>query len=107
MESNEVITALSALAHPVRLQVFRALIVAGDEGLLPGTMAQATDTPAATLSFHLKELLHAGLVTQQRHGRNLIYRARYAQMNALVAYLSANCCEGGVCELETPNPCEC
>jgi DNA-binding transcriptional ArsR family regulator len=81
----------------VRLQIFRALVVAGPEGLTPGTMAEALGSPPATISFHLKELLHAGLASQQRDGRFLIYRAEYARMNALLGYLTAHCCQGAAC----------
>jgi ArsR family transcriptional regulator, arsenate/arsenite/antimonite-responsive transcriptional repressor len=97
LSEDEVVAALAALAQPVRLQIFRALVVAGPEGLTPGTMAQALQSPAATLSFHLKELLHAGLVHQQRDGRFLIYRAEYARMNTLLGYLTAHCCQGAGC----------
>lgn len=94
MEEQIVIAALAALAQPVRLQVFRALVVVGADGLTPGSIAAAIDIAPATLSFHLKELLHAGLVNQERDGRNLIYRANYARMNDVLTYLTANCCEG-------------
>jgi DNA-binding transcriptional ArsR family regulator len=97
MEENDVVRSLAALAQPVRLQVFRALVVTGQAGLTPGTMAEALDVPANTLSFHLKELTHAGLVTQERASRNIIYRAAYAHMNALLAYLTENCCQGAAC----------
>ena len=97
MESDQVVKALGALAQPVRLQVFRALVVAGPGGMTPGTMAEGLDIPANTLSFHLKELSHAGLVTQQRASRNIIYRAAYDRMNALLAYLTENCCQGADC----------
>lgn len=97
MEENDVIRALSALAHPARLQVFRALVVVGAQGLTPGTMAEALAMPSATLSFHLKELVHAGLATQERAGRNLVYRAAYDRMNAVLGYLTAHCCQGAEC----------
>jgi ArsR family transcriptional regulator len=97
MEEKEVIRALAALAHDIRLQVFRALVVAGTEGITPGAMAEHLAVPAATLSFHLKELMNAGLVTQERQGRNLIYRASFGHMNALLTYLTANCCQGQAC----------
>lgn len=97
MDSDAVIKALAALAQPLRLQVFRALVVAGDAGLTPGTMAQALGVPQNSLSFHLKELAHAGLVTQERLSRHIVYRAAYATMNALMAYLTANCCQGQAC----------
>src|SRR3954468_2965452 len=100
MEENEVVKALSALAQPVRLQVFRALVVTGQAGLTPGTMAEALGIPQNTLSFHLKELTHAGLVTQERSSRNIVYRAAYDQMNALLGYLTENCCQGAGCAVE-------
>ena len=101
MEEQDVITALAALAQPLRLRVFRALVVAGPQGMTPGTMSEALDVPAATLSFHLKELTHAQLVTQQRDGRFLIYRAAFDRMNALLAYLTENCCAGQGCLTDT------
>ncbi|WP_038203213.1 ArsR/SmtB family transcription factor [Xenophilus azovorans] len=100
MEETIVIQSLAALAQPLRLRVFRALVVAGPEGLTPGTLAESMDVPATSLSFHLKELAHAGLVTQERSGRNLIYRAAFDQMNALLAYLTENCCAGAACEVD-------
>ena len=101
MESDEVIKSLAALAQPVRLQVFRALVVSGKAGLTPGTMAEGLGIPPNTLSFHLKELTHAGLVTQERSSRNIIYRAAYDRMNALLGYLTENCCQGAACGIET------
>ena len=97
MEEKTVVDALAALAQPLRLRVFRALVVAGQKGLTPGTLAETLGVPAATLSFHLKELTHAGLISQQRDGRNLIYRASFERMNALLAYLTAHCCQGEAC----------
>jgi DNA-binding transcriptional ArsR family regulator len=100
MEEQAVIKALAALAQPVRLQVFRALIVTGETGLTPGAMAEGLGIPANTLSFHLKELVHSGLVTQERASRNLIYRAAYGQMNDLLSYLTENCCQGAACAVD-------
>lgn len=97
MEEYDVITALAALAQPARLRLFRALVVAGPQGMTPGALAEALGVPASTLSFHLKELMHAGLTTQQRDGRSLIYRAALNQMNGLIGYLTANCCAGEGC----------
>lgn len=97
MEDDDVVRALGALAQPMRLRVFRALVVAGHDGLTPGTMADALGVPQNTLSFHLKELSHAGLVTQERASRFIIYRAAFSRMNALLAYLTENCCEGQAC----------
>lgn len=108
MDENDVVKALAALAQPVRLKVFRALVVTGEEGLTPGAMAEGLGIPPNTLSFHLKELSHAGLVTQERASRNLIYRAAYAQMNALLGYLTENCCQGAECATETAgSSCKC
>jgi len=105
MEEQTAITALAALAQGMRLRVFRALVGAGPQGLTPGALSAALDVPASTLSFHLKELMHAGLVTQQRDGRNLIYRPEMARMNALLAYLTAHCCEGAPCGVSDVLPC--
>lgn len=99
MEDDQVVKALGALAQPVRLKVFRALVVTGHAGLTPGTMAAALGMPLNTLSFHLKELTNAGLVTQERSSRNIVYRAAYDQMTALLGYLTENCCAGASCDL--------
>ena len=100
MEETEVIKALAALAHPVRLKVFRALVVTGKAGLTPGTIAEALGIPLNTLSFHLKELSTAGLVTQERASRNIVYRAEYDRMNGLLGYLTENCCAGASCAVD-------
>ena len=92
-----VIKALAALAQPHRLRLFRALVVAGHQGLTSGALAEELGVPAATLSFHLKELAHAELISQQRDGRHLIYRAAFDRMNALLAYLTDHCCQGESC----------
>ena len=105
MEEQDIVRSLAALAQPVRLQVFRALVVAGPAGLTPGALVEALDVPATSLSFHLKELTHSGLVTQERSGRNLIYRAAFGQMNALIGYLTENCCQGEACL--TTQACAC
>ena len=108
MEEDDIIQALAALAHPMRLRVFRALVVVGPEGLTPGVMAEALNSSATSLSFHLKELAHAGLVTQEREGRNLIYRAAYDRMNGLLSFLTENCCAGVECvAAATPAACGC
>lgn len=98
MKEKDAVAALNALAQPNRLRVFRDLVAAGEEGMNPGSLAESLGVPAPTLSFHLKELLHAGLISQQRSGRSLIYRAEYRHMNALLDYLTANCCAGAPCE---------
>jgi len=105
MEESTATTALAALAQPMRLRVFRALVGVGPDGMTPGALGLRLGIPASTLSFHLKELTHAGLVSQERDGRNLIYRAAMAQMNALLAYLTAHCCEGAATTCATtPTP---
>jgi ArsR family transcriptional regulator len=98
MEETVAVASLAALAQPVRLRVFRALVGAGPEGMNPGGLAAMLDIAASSLSFHLKELVHAGLVTQERDGRNLIYRASLGRMSALMDYLAAHCCLGAGCE---------
>jgi ArsR family transcriptional regulator len=108
MEDSAAILALAALAGPVRLKAFRALVVAGPRGLTPGMLQEHLGVPVATLSFHLKALGHAGLVVTERASRNIIYRAVFDHMNALVAYLTQNCCGGEPCALEvTQATCEC
>ncbi|MFP6559235.1 ArsR/SmtB family transcription factor [Paraburkholderia sp. B3] len=106
MNEDQAVSALSALAHTQRLRVFRALVVAGPGGLMPSVMADQLDVARNALSFHLKELAHAGLVTVEQQGRNLIYRAEYAHMNGLIGYLTEHCCQGGVCEVNaSPRAC--
>ena len=107
MEEKDIIKALAALAQPNRLQIFRALVVVGKDGSTPGSLAESLGVPAATLSFHLKELLGAGLVSQERSGRNLIYRAEYARMNDVLAYLTENCCQGETCLEPSAQSCGC
>jgi ArsR family transcriptional regulator, arsenate/arsenite/antimonite-responsive transcriptional repressor len=97
MESDDVVKALAALAHPVRLQVFRALVVSGPAGLTPGVMQDGLGIPATTLSFHLKELAQAGLVSAERASRHLVYRAAYGRMNEVLKFLTDNCCQGADC----------
>jgi ArsR family transcriptional regulator len=99
MESNTVVKALAALAQASRLEIFRSLVVAGQDGLTPGALGATLNVAPNTLSFHLKELVHADLVTQERLGRNLIYRARFDQMNAILTYLTLNCCQGQGCDV--------
>ena len=107
MEEKDIVRALAALAHDLRLRVFRMLVVAGPEGLTPGTIAAQLDVPNATLSFHLKELMNAALVTQERDGRTLIYRAAYEQMNAVLGFLTENCCQGQPCLSPDAGSCQC
>ncbi|MDP4300276.1 ArsR/SmtB family transcription factor [Leptothrix discophora] len=107
MEDQDVVRALTALAQAHRLRLFRALVVAGPGGLTPGVLAAQLALPANTLSFHLKELTQAGLITQSRDGRNLIYRAAYERMNALVGFLTAHCCEGAACPVPDTSATSC
>jgi DNA-binding transcriptional ArsR family regulator len=107
MEDTEVVRSLAALAQPHRLKVFRALVVAGPGGMTPGVMSEGAGIPPATLSFHLKELMNAGLVTQERQGRSLVYRASFDHMTGLLGYLTENCCQGEACLPETAASCKC
>lgn len=101
------VRALAALAQAQRLRAFRALVVAGAEGLTPGAMAERLGVAPSALSFHLKELTHAGLVHSEPRGRYLIYRANYTQMAGLMAYLSEHCCEGAACVLADGDDVDC
>lgn len=94
MDKSSVVHALAALAHPVRLDAFRALVVAGHDGLAQKTLAEAVGVGPTNLAFHLKELTAAGLVSQAQAGRFVIYRASFDQMSELLAFLTENCCEG-------------
>jgi len=107
MQENDVVRSLAALAQAVRLRVFRALVVAGPQGLTPGVLAEQLGVAPTALSFHLKELAQAGLITQERQGRYLVYRAAFDTMNALLAYLTDNCCEGAACVTPEAAACRC
>ncbi len=97
MNEQAAVAALAALAQEARLRVFRALVGAGPEGMTPGALAAMLDIPASTLSFHLKELVHADLVTVERASRNLHYRPAFVRMNELLGYLTDHCCQGQPC----------
>lgn len=107
MKEVDAIRSLAALAQEVRLRVFRALVVAGTKGLTPGVILEQLGMTPALLSFHLKELVQAGLVSQERQGRNLIYRASFDSMNELLAYLTENCCAGEKCVTSVVTVCNC
>ena len=94
MNSRQAIAALGALAHETRLRVFRLLVQQGPGGLPAGVIAERIGIPPSSLTFHLQQLLHAGLVTQRRLSRQLIYATDYAAMNGVMAYLTENCCGG-------------
>ncbi|OZA93172.1 MAG: transcriptional regulator [Erythrobacter sp. 34-65-8] len=100
MEPAIVIKALGALAQEHRLAVFRLLVQAGDSGLAAGVLAEKLDVPPSSMSFHLAQLANAGLVTQRRESRSIIYSADYAAMNRLMGYLMENCCGGVACDGE-------
>ena len=107
MNEIEVVRSLAALAQEVRLRVFRALVVAGGAGLTPGVLSERLEVAPNTLSFHLKELVHSGLIGQERQGRNLIYRASFETMNELLSYLTENCCQGAACLPPAQAHCDC
>ena len=94
MESSDAVAALAALAQDNRLDVFRLLVQAGPEGMPAGGVAAALDLAPNTLTFHFDRLRQAGLVTVRREGRSMIYAARFETMNALLAFLTENCCGG-------------
>lgn len=105
LDEATAVKALAALSQAQRLRAFRALVVAGPDGLTPGVMAEQLGVAPSALSFHLKELAHSGLVSSEARGRNLIYRADFTQMNALLGYLTEHCCEGGACEVASEAIC--
>lgn len=107
MTEIEIVRSLAALAQEVRLRVFRALVVAGADGLTPGILADQLEVAPNTLSFHLKELAHSGLISQERQGRNLVYRASFSTMNELLSYLTENCCQGTACLQPAATACTC
>lgn len=94
MERQRALGALAALAQETRLDAFRLLVQAGPAGLTPGAVGERLGIPAATLSFHLKELRNAGIVRWRREGRSLIYSADFAAMDALLGFLTRHCCQG-------------
>lgn len=94
---NIAIKALAALAHETRLTIFRVLVQAGEPGVPAGQLAKSLSIPNATLSFHLKELAHAELVISRQESRFIYYSANFATMNALLGYLTENCCAGIPC----------
>lgn len=103
MKTKDALAALAALAQDTRLSAIRYLVMAGPEGASAGDIADAVEVPAPTLSFHLKELEHAGLVTSERRSRSIIYAANYERMRALLAFLMEDCCRGRpeICNVTT------
>jgi DNA-binding transcriptional ArsR family regulator len=106
METKAVVTALAALAQDSRLAIFRILIQAGPSGLAAGKIGELTGIVPSSLSFHLKELARAGLVEAQQAGRFVIYTANFATMNALLGFLTENCCGGNPCSPVCTPACE-
>jgi ArsR family transcriptional regulator len=94
MEKTDIVAALAALAQENRLDVFRLLVRAGPDGVSAGEIAERTGVSASNLTFHFDRLRHAGLISVRRDGRSMIYAARYESMNALISFLSENCCKG-------------
>jgi DNA-binding transcriptional ArsR family regulator len=94
METSQAVAALAALAQASRLDVFRLLVQSGPEGMSAGRIAAALDLPPNTLTFHFDRLRAVGLVTVRRESRSMIYAARFEAMNALLTYLTENCCGG-------------
>lgn len=97
METQSALSALASLAQDSRLAVFRLLVEKGPEGLAAGTISKVTGIPPSSLSFHLKELAHADMVTSRQEGRFIIYAANFSTMNALIGFLTENCCGGKPC----------
>ena len=100
LQSPEAVAALASLAQEHRLAAFRELVAAGPDGRSAGALAERLGIPASSLSFHLVQLARSGLVSSERRSRHIIYRADFATMNALLAYLLDNCCSGAACEVE-------
>jgi ArsR family transcriptional regulator len=105
MKVKNAVAALAALAQESRLSIFRLLVQAGKEGIAAGKLGEKLDIPPATLSFHLKGLLHAGLVKSRTEGRFVIYSANYAEMDRLLAYLTEHCCAGDAAQCAPRKPC--
>lgn len=106
MEKTAAIASLGALAQETRFDVFRLLVRTGSAGVAAGQIAELLELPSATLSFHLSQLRHAGLISCRRESRSLIYAAEYDAMNGLLAYLTENCCAGAAaaCQVAVCNP---
>jgi DNA-binding transcriptional ArsR family regulator len=94
MRTTQAVIALAALAQESRLRVFRLLVPAGEDGLAAGDIAERLDIPPATLTFHLKELSHAGLIQSQREGRSIRYSLRVESIRDLLEFLTHDCCQG-------------
>ncbi|MES2898340.1 MAG: helix-turn-helix domain-containing protein [Pseudomonadota bacterium] len=97
MDTKDVLAALAALAQESRLATYRLLVQAGPGGMSPGKISEQLGIPASSLSFHLKELSHAKLLTPTQSGRYVIYAANFGTMNGLIGFLTENCCSGNPC----------
>jgi ArsR family transcriptional regulator len=97
MDTKSALAALAALAQETRLAIFRLLVQAGPDGIAASKIAEHLDSPASSLSFHLKELSHAGLIAARQDGRFLYYSAEIGAMNGLIGFLTENCCGGVPC----------
>lgn len=105
MQSETAVIALGALAQEHRLAVFRLLVEAGPQGMSAGAIADALEVAPSSMSFHLSQLHHAGLVAQRRESRSIIYSANYEVMNSLIAYLTENCCANSACDAAADSGC--
>jgi DNA-binding transcriptional ArsR family regulator len=105
MDDKSIIAALAALAQESRLAVFRLLVQAGPEGMAATKIADHLGIAPSSLSFHLKELTNADLVTQTKAGRSLIYAANFSTMNSLIGFLTENCCGGNLCAPTRSSTC--
>ncbi|WP_086971762.1 ArsR/SmtB family transcription factor [Caballeronia glebae] len=105
MDSKLVVRALGALAHESRLAIFRTLVVAGPEGMAAGEIAQHVGLAPSSLSFHLKDLSHAELVSARQEGRFVYYSANFEAMNGLIGFMTENCCAGAPCAASDPSNC--
>jgi ArsR family transcriptional regulator, arsenate/arsenite/antimonite-responsive transcriptional repressor len=102
MDNKTAVIALSALAQESRLAIYRTLVQAGPEGITPGKISEMNGIPPSSLSFHLKELTYAGLISSRQESRYVYYAANFTAMNELLGFLTENCCAGASCGVETP-----
>jgi DNA-binding transcriptional ArsR family regulator len=107
MDAKDVVAALNALAHETRLAAFRLLVEAGPDGLPAGSLSERLAMPPSTLTFHLQQLAHAGLVTQRRASRQIIYATDFDTMNTVMGYLTENCCAGSGTAVCAPKAVAC
>lgn len=105
METKSIVRALAAIANESRLEAYRYLVQAGPAGLPAGRLSELVGIPPSSLSFHLKELVNAGLLSSRQEGRFVFYSAEYKAMNSLLAYLTENCCGGNSCSLIDIDTC--